>query len=267
MIFKIHSNQSGFTLIEIIATVVIVSVFSAMMLTLFTDSLIKSSDSFKRISKSSDLSNVMANIMADYTPYPKWKASTAYSAANKVLPTGMNGRFYICTSSGTSGTSEPQWRDYGETQDGGARWKAGIWVKQTAYAAGDMVIPTNPNGHFYRCTTGGASGLAEPAELSQTHPTGYVAISDGAVTWKRLLGYLQLQIGTADANLKDNSYGKYYVVLNRFVKFVSNTIQPIGSGEPENVLQVTIKSVERNADGTYRQGDMTLTALFTAKEN
>jgi len=33
------------------------------------------------------------------------------------------------------------------------------------------------------------------------------------------------------------------------------------------VLQVTIKIVEINADGTYRQGDMTLTALFTAKEN
>ena len=263
MIFKIHSNQSGFTLIEIIATVVIVSVFSAMMLTLFTDSLIKSSDPLKRILKLSDISNVMANITADYTPYPKWKASTAYSAANKVLPTGMNGRFYICTFGGTSGTSEPQWRDYGETQDGSARWKAGIWVKNpAAYAAGDMVIPTNPNGHFYRCTTAGTSGASEP-----TWPlTGSATINNGA-QWKRLLGYLQLQIGTVDANLKDNSYGKYYVVLNRFVKFVSNTIQPIGSGEPENVLQVTIKNVERNADGTYRQGDMTLTALFTAKEN
>jgi len=255
MIFKIHSNQSGFTLIEIIVTVVIVSVFSAMMLTLFSDSLIKSSDSLRKILKSSNLSNVMTNIMADNTPYPKWKASTAYSAAsppNKVLPIGMNGRFYICTSSGTSGTSEPQWCDYGETQDGGARWKSGIWVKNTAYVAGDMVIPTNPNGHFYRCTTAGTSGASEP-----TWPlTGSATINNGA-QWKRLLGYLQLQIGTADANLKDNSYGKYYVVLNRFVKFVSNTIQPIGSGEPENMLQVKIKNDEGE----------TLTALFTAKEN
>ena len=259
MTYKIHSNQSGFTLIEIIATVVIVSVFSALMLTLFSDSLIRSSDSHKRILKSSDLSNVMANINADYIPYPRWKITTSYATGNKVLPTGMNGRFYICTNGWTSGTLEPQWRDYGETQDGSARWKAGIWVKNTAYTAGDMVIPINPNGHFYRCITAGTSGASEP-----TWP-----LTGSATTaqWIRLLGYLQLQIGTADANLKDNSYGKYYVVLNRFVKFVSNTIQPIGSGEPENVLQVTIKSVERNADGTYRQGDMTLTALFTAKEN
>lgn len=265
MILKIHSNQSGFTLIEIIATVVIVSIFGAIMLTLFSDSLIKSSDSLRRMSKSSDLTSVMANIMADYTPYPKWKKSTSYSASNpiiKVLPTGMNGRFYICTSNGTSGTSEPQWRDYGETQDGGARWKAGIWVKQTAYAAGDMVIPTNPNGHFYRCITAGTSGVVEPVWTL----TGSTTINDGA-QWMRLLGYLKLQIGAADANLKDNSYGKYYVMENRFAKFVSNQIQPIGTGEPENALQVTIRSVERNADGTYRQGDMTLTALFTAKEN
>lgn len=262
MTYKIHSNQSGFTLIEIIVTVVIVSVFSAMMMTLFSDALIRSSDPHKRILKSSDLSNVMANIMADYTPYPKWKASTAYFATNKVLPTGMNGRFYICTNGGTSGTAEPQWRDYGETQDGIARWKAGIWVKQTSYAVGNMVIPTNPNGHFYRCLNAGTSGTTEPAWTL----TGSSTINDGA-QWRRLLDYLQTQIGTADANLKDNSYGKYYVVENRFVKFVSNTIQPIGSGEPENVLQVTIKSVESNPDGTYRQGDMTLTALFTAKEN
>jgi prepilin-type N-terminal cleavage/methylation domain-containing protein len=247
-----HSNQSGFTLIEIIATVVIVSVFSVMMLTLFSDSFIKSSDSLKRILKSSNLSNVMAKIMADYTPYPKWKASTGYSASNKVMPTGMNGRFYICTSSGTSGTSESQWRDYGETQDGGARWKAGIWVKQTSYSAGDIVIPSNPNGHFYRCVSAGTSGTTEPSWSL----TGSSTINDGA-QWVRLLGYLQLQIGIADANLKDNSYGKYYVVENRFVKFVSNTIQPIAGGEPENVLQVKIKNDEGE----------TLTALFTAKEN
>jgi prepilin-type N-terminal cleavage/methylation domain-containing protein len=255
MTSKISQAQSGFTLIEIIVTVFMVAILSSVMLTLFSDSFIKSSDPLKRILKSSDLSNVMAKITADYNPYPKWKASTVYSAAspaNKVLPTGMNGRFYICTFGGISGTLEPQWRDYGETQDGGARWKAGIWVKQASYDVGDMVIPTNPNGHFYRCTTAGTSGATEPVWPL----TGSSTINDG-VQWVRLLGYLQLQIGTADANLKDNSYGKYYVVLNRFVKFVSNDIQSIGSGEPENVLQVKIKNNEGE----------TLTALFTAKEN
>ena len=194
-------------------------------------------------------------MLMDYAPYPRWKAATIYSAtnpANKVLPMGMNGRFYICTNSGTSGTSEPQWRDYGETQDGGARWKAGVWVKQTTYAVGNMVIPTNPNGHFYRCTTAGTSGTAEPSWPL----TGSADVTDG-VKWVRLLGYLNLQIGPADSTKKDNNYGKYYVVENRFVKFVSNAIQPIVSGDPENVLEVKIKNDE----------DETLTTLFTAKEN
>ena len=253
MIRKKAINQAGFTLIEIIATVVIVSVFSAMMITMFSDSLIKSSDPLRRILKSSDLSKVMATINADYTPYPRWKASTSYAVGNKVLPAGMNGRFYICSTGGTNDVSEPQWRDYGETQDGGARWKAGVWVMQTSYVVGDIVIPLNPNGHFYRCITAGTSGTMEPAWL----PTGSATLNDGAVQWKRLLGYLNLQIGTADSVKKNNSYGQYYVVENRFVKFVSNAIQPIGTGDAENVLEVKIKNDEGE----------TLTTLFTAKEN
>jgi prepilin-type N-terminal cleavage/methylation domain-containing protein len=251
-----HSNQSGFTLIEIIATVVVVAIFSAMMLTMFSDVLIKSSDPLRRVLKSSDLSKVMTNIMADYSPYPRWKASTSYSAANptnKITPTGMNGRFYICKTGGTSdSTTEPTWRDYGDTQDGSVTWKAGVWVKQTSYAVGDMVIPTNPNGHFYRCVTAGTSGVTEPVWTL----TGSTTINDGA-QWMRLLGYLNLQIGTADSVKKNNSYGQYYVVENRFVKFVSLVMQPIGSGEPENVLEVKIKNDEGE----------TLTVLFTAKEN
>lgn len=249
-------NQSGFTLIEIIVTVVIVAVFCAMMLVLLSDSFIKSSDAVGRLSKSSAISEVMANITLDYALYPKWKASTSYSAlspANKVLPTGMNGRFYICTHSGTSAISEPtEWRDHGETQDGNVIWKSGIWMKQTAYAVGDMVIPKTPNGHFYRCITAGISGTTEP-----TWPlTGSDLISDTGVKWRRLLDYLNLQIGAKDST-QNNAYGKYQVVENRFVKFVSNSIQPISLGDPENILEVKIKNDE---------GD-TLSTLFTAQVN
>lgn len=249
-------NQSGFTLIEIIATVVIVAIFSAVMLTFFSDSLIKSSDPFRRLRKSSDLSKVMANMMADYNPYARYKRSTSYDVGNKVLPSGNNGRFYICTATTgdkKSGETEPQWHDYGPTQDGKVTWKAGVWVEQTPYSVGDLVIPTNPNGHFYRCTTAGSSGTTEPTWLL----IGGAAISDGAVQWSRLLQYLKDQIGAPDPNnKKNNSYGQYYVLENRFVKFVSNSITPISGADPENILQVTIKNDEGE----------TLTALFTAKE-
>ena len=258
-------NQSGFTLIEIIATVVIVSIFSAIMLNLFSDSFIKSSDALRNIFRSNDLSKVMANINSDYMPYPRWKASISYTVGNKVLPTGMNGRFYICTvvtGDNRSGTSEPQWRDNGETQDGNVTWKAGIWIKTQPYAVGDIVIPTNPNGHFYRCI---AAGTSDTSELSWPL-TGGSSISDGGVRWARLLRYLSDRIGHSDpVNMKNNSYGQYYVLENRFVTFVSNAIQTTSA--KENVLEVRIQSVEKNPDGTYSQGEQVLTALFTANEN
>jgi prepilin-type N-terminal cleavage/methylation domain-containing protein len=251
--------QSGFTLIEIIAVTVIVSVFSAIMLTMISESqygsLIKSSDPLRGVLKSSGLSKIMAYINADYAPYPRWKASTSYSAANpknKILPTGSNGRFYICKTGGTSGTSEPQWLDYGETQDGNVKWKPGLWEKNTAYSVGDMIIPTNPNGHFYRCMSAGLSGSAEPLWPL----TGQASVNDGSAQWMRLLGYLNLQIGAANST-QDNNYGQYDVVDNRFVKFVSKAMQPISIGDSENVLEVKIKN---------DKGE-TLMALFTAKEN
>ncbi len=257
-------SQSGFTLIEIIATIVMVSIFIAIMLTLFTDnkgSFIKSSDALRNIFRSNDLSKVMANINSDYIPYPKWKASTSYAAGNKVLPVGMNGRFYICWTGGTSGTSEPQWRDSGDTLDGSVTWKAGIWIKTQPYAVGDIVIPTNPNGHFYRCITAGQSGPTEP-----TWPLTDITATDSAVTWKELLFYIKQQVGTPDTSIsKNNSYGQYYVLENRFVIFVSNAIQTTSA--KQNVLEVKIQSVEKNSDGTYSQGEQILTALFTANEN
>ena len=244
-------KQSGFTLIEVIAAIVVVAVFSAIILLLLSDSFIKTMDSVKRFPKSSAISEAMAKIMMDYEPYPKWKAATNYTAKDKVFPTGMNGRFYICTFSGTSGASEPQWRD-GETQDGGTRWDPGKWKELTAYVVGDMVIPTTPNGNFYRCTGAGISGTTEPTwPVKSTDP----AAVDG-VQWVRLLEYLRLQIGS-EGSTQDNNYGKYNVVKNRFVKFVSNVTTPIGTTDPENVLEVQI----RNDDGD------TLTTLFTTQVN
>jgi len=254
MTHRTTRNKSGMTLIEIIVTVFIAGIFCAFMLVLLSDSLTKSSEAVRRLSKSSRINEVMANIALDYLPYPRWKATTSYSAANppnKILPTGMNGRFYICTHSGTSGTLEPkEWRDHGETQDGTVIWKAGIWQKQATYAVGDLVVPTTPNGYFYRCATPGTSGTTEPSWTT----IGSATLTDGSVQWTRLLVYLSNQIGTGT---QENGYGKYQVVENRFVKFVSNTLQPIGTGDPENILEVKIK----NADGD------TLTTLFTAQVN
>ncbi len=103
-------NKAGFTLIEIIVTVVIVAILGAMIITFLSDSFIKSSDPVKRLQKTSDLNRIMANIMADYNRYPKWRSGTTYTVGDYVVPTIRNGHYYKCTTAGTSSSvNEPDW--------------------------------------------------------------------------------------------------------------------------------------------------------------
>jgi prepilin-type N-terminal cleavage/methylation domain-containing protein len=117
-------KQSGFTLIEIIVTVVIVAILSAMILTFLTDSLVKSSDPIKRFKKTTDLHRIMANIMADYNKYPKWRSGTPYTAGNFVVPTIRNGHFYS-SGGGTSGSTEPDWPPPPASLDNNITWTDG----------------------------------------------------------------------------------------------------------------------------------------------
>jgi prepilin-type N-terminal cleavage/methylation domain-containing protein len=101
--------QSGFSLIEIIVTMIFVAIFSAMVLTFLSKSLVDSADPVKRLRQASDLHKVMANIMADYNRYPKWRSGTTYTFGNYVVPTIRNGHFYTTSGGGTSGSKEPDW--------------------------------------------------------------------------------------------------------------------------------------------------------------
>ena len=60
------SDTRGFTLIEIIVTVLIVAVFGAMMMAFLSDSMVKSSQSVTRLERIPDLNKVMVNIISDY---------------------------------------------------------------------------------------------------------------------------------------------------------------------------------------------------------
>ncbi len=115
--------QSGFTLIEIIVTMIFVSIFSAMLLTFLSKSLIDSTGPVQRLRQASDLHKVMANIMADYNRYPKWRSGTTYAAGNYVVPTIRNGHYYKCVTAGTSSSvNEPDWPLSGTKSDGTAAW-------------------------------------------------------------------------------------------------------------------------------------------------
>jgi prepilin-type N-terminal cleavage/methylation domain-containing protein len=116
-------NKAGFTLIEIIVTIVIVAILGAMILTFLSKSLVDSSEPVKRFQKTSNLNRIMANITADYNRYPKWRSGTTYTVGNYVVPTIRNGHYYKCTTAGTSSNvKEPDWPLSGTKSDGTATW-------------------------------------------------------------------------------------------------------------------------------------------------
>lgn len=55
---------------------------------------------------------------------------------------------------------------------------AGTWVTAVAKTVGNYILPTVSNGHFYKCTTAGTTGAAQP-----TWPTDGTTVTDGTVVW------------------------------------------------------------------------------------
>ena len=65
---------------------------------------------------------------------------------------------------------------------------------------------------------------------------------------------LRINIG-AEGTDQDNTYGKYHVVTNHFIKFVTQTEALATGGDPKETLKVTIRN----------DVDETLTVLFTVQ--
>jgi prepilin-type N-terminal cleavage/methylation domain-containing protein len=249
-----RNSQPGFTLLEIIITLILASILGTMMYSYFGSAFIGSSTPIARLNKAFHLHEAMENITADYNNHTPWQASMSYSNDDIVIPTTKNGLRYRCTIAGTSAVSEPTWPTTagGTVTDGGVIWTEDTppdWDGLTAYSIGDFIIPTTNNGHRYRCTTAGTSAVSEP-----TWPTTKAGtVVDGTVIWTEN-GKLPV--------LKDNidalNYGSYTVVENKYIKFNPSTNQEedIFSGNPENILKVVI------------QNDLgeTLTALFTSED-
>jgi prepilin-type N-terminal cleavage/methylation domain-containing protein len=250
----LRNSQPGFTLLEIIATLIIASILGSLVYSYFGSAFMGSSTPIARLNKAFHLHEAMENITADYNNHTIWQASASYSINAIVIPTTKNWHFYRCTTAGTSGASEPTWPTAagGTVTDGGITWTEDTppeWAQLTIYSIGNFAVPATKNGHRYRCTTAGTSGASEP-----TWPiTKAGTVADGSVTWTEN-GKLPV--------LKDNidalNYGTYTVVENKYIKFnpSSNQEEYIVSGDPENILKVKI------------QNDLgeTLTALFTSED-
>ena len=271
------NGRSGFTLIELIVTLVIASIGAAMLYSFFGPALTQSSVPIARLRQVSNLQQVMENIVAEYNRlnalnlrYP-WKASRSYRAGSVVIPTeeyrqeNKNGRYYTCITPGTSSTSEPDWPNDGTVSDGSVVWEESgniIWQPDTDYSLGDIILPIANNGHFYKCTGVGKSGGNEP-----DWQTGIGNIvSDNGVQWTEIGTILKSGEGAIEnlwtflpaINGTNARYGTGYTLTEKkFIKFNnSNQETDAGSNDEKNLLKVTIKN-----DSTSE----TLTQIFTVR--
>jgi type II secretory pathway pseudopilin PulG len=124
---KVHrDNLDGFTLVEVIVLIIIVSVVGTFVFYFLGDSFVKSHAPIENLQKSTDLNQVMANIYADYKPYPVWKPNQTYLIGDKVMPTESSlqrQRFwYQCTQNGISYSTEPDPWTTGTIVDNTVRW-------------------------------------------------------------------------------------------------------------------------------------------------
>jgi prepilin-type N-terminal cleavage/methylation domain-containing protein len=292
-------RQSGFTLIEYIVGLVVVSIIAAMIYNIMGTSLTKSGLPIQNLQKASDLSNVMENIIADYNRLNeinmryKWRSSRAYHLNSIVLPsTGddndastikNNGRYYKCTTAGTSSANQPAtWPVTsgltGTVSDGAVAWKeqGRVWLKSTSYSLGDIVVPVINNGHYYKSTQAGTSAVNEPSSTNATPNPWLIAnnatVTDGGVIWTEV-GTILYSADTTNTILKDNLYNylnntpgrydnnknSYTVVETKFIQFNGTSevdAGTSGTSSENNILKVTIKD---NNSGSK------LTELFTIR--
>lgn len=103
--------QKGFTLIEVIVTIVVLSFVASMMVGYFGTAITQSSFPVIRLNAAASLNQVLEKITVSYSRIPHWRPSTAYAANAVVLPTvpNSNGFQYVCTTGGAGGANEPPW--------------------------------------------------------------------------------------------------------------------------------------------------------------
>ena len=234
-----NNLKSGFTLIEVIITLVVIAVVAAMIAVYFGTSYTQSSVPISRLMAADNLNQIMEKITGDYNNAPAtWSPGTAYTSGTApptvVFPTEANRNGYpyqyICTVTGTSGTTEPNWASATTvgstvTEPGGLTWTNSghippyPWTASTPYTLYAVVYPTN--GYQYICTVAGTSGTTQPSWPTTIGST----VADGSVTWQcfQPLVALQTKIGAEVTGGHDYTQTfngvpiSYRVIQNRFI--------------------------------------------------
>ena len=278
------NGRSGFTLIELIVTLVIAATGAAMLYTFFGPAFTQSSVPIARLRQVSNLQQVMENIVADYNRLNqinlrnKWRPGHSYKIGQVVLPADSDNiaRYYVCTTAGTSGDTPPSWHTDTKTtttlnrtvNDNQVTWleKGYVWKAGTVYPNDSIIIPAKNNGHYYK--GGGTSGTIDPAgptengwETDEGHTE-----DDGEITWTEAGTILKSDEGSIEnlwtllpeKNGTSARYGtRYKLTEKKFIKFNnSNQETDAGSNDEKNLLKVTIKNNSTSE---------TLTQIFTIR--
>jgi prepilin-type N-terminal cleavage/methylation domain-containing protein len=179
-----NNSKSGFTLIEVIVTIVVIAIVAAMMTAYFGTGITQSSIPIFRLNASAKINAILEKITSDYNNSPPtWSPSRTYNAGTIgtiILPpaASRNGYQYFRADTVTTGATEPAWplstcigaacTVDGWTYSGTTPPKN--WIQNTPYNhLYAVVYPTN--GYQYicnNCDTSTTSGTVEPAWSTAT---------------------------------------------------------------------------------------------------
>lgn len=128
-----------------------------------------------------------------------WKPATGYSTYRNVSDRiAVNSYIYEATTNERSGSTIPNFTGTPGEKVMDISPLPKTWSANTAYAVGDLVIPTDSGHYYYKCTIAGTSGMVEPKWSEGTGKP----VTDGTVTWMEHHVQVWIEIA-AEAKFKE----------------------------------------------------------------
>lgn len=204
-------SAAGFTLIEVIVTLVVLALTVGMMATYFGTAISRSSDPIGRLISSTNQNSaqqIMEKITAQYSQIPHWHSGTVYAANDIVIPTtpNANGYQYTTSSSGTSDVTipavEPSWpiASGGTVTDGSITWT------RSANCAPTLISSQCPTSPSCTCSTDLQTSInTNPANIFSTGS--YTVNQNEFIKFDPTNSNTELTIASTDT-----AYGRYLKV-------------------------------------------------------
>ena len=198
-----------------------------------------------------------------FETFTRWQASTAYSVGDRIIPltgsgpAGGNGYYYLCTTAGTSDSSEPT---FGTTIDGTTADNTATWTCKGYYTiAGYHAEPQRTNELTYSYDLTNWTGVGTPTPALDE--TGIDGVANKATTVNDNDGasheYLYITATIPDDS--NTNTAQFWIEKdNDETRFPECTLYYTGGATKQNSIQINTKTGEANqrvitggATGTY----------------